>query len=86
MLLLMPAYLFKFHRFFNAVSLLTHLAPKGDTARTLNSKFRQQYFIFLLIAEGAVSLMEVENKDYGRSSGVTDPFGNVWWITSVTEK
>lgn len=32
---------------------------------------------------GASVLMEVEDKDYGRSGGITDPFGNTWWITSV---
>lgn len=31
----------------------------------------------------AVSLMELSDKHYGRTCGVTDPFGNVWWITSV---
>lgn len=35
------------------------------------------------IEHGASSLMELNNKDYGRTCGVTDPFGNVWWITSV---
>lgn len=34
------------------------------------------------IAEGATSLMKPADQDYGRSAGVTDPFGNVWWITS----
>jgi uncharacterized glyoxalase superfamily protein PhnB len=32
---------------------------------------------------GATSVMELADKDYGRSGGVQDPFGNVWWITSV---
>lgn len=32
---------------------------------------------------GAVSLMGMSDQDYGRTCGVTDPFGNVWWITSV---
>jgi uncharacterized glyoxalase superfamily protein PhnB len=31
---------------------------------------------------GAVSLQEPEDKHYGRSCGVEDPFGNAWWITS----
>lgn len=26
---------------------------------------------------------EPSDKDYGRACGVTDPFGNTWWITSV---
>jgi PhnB protein len=33
--------------------------------------------------QGAVTLMGLSNQDYGRTCGVTDPFGNVWWITSV---
>lgn len=32
---------------------------------------------------GATSRMELSNQDYGRTCGVTDPFGNVWWITSI---
>ncbi|KAF2515633.1 VOC family protein [Flavobacterium foetidum] len=35
------------------------------------------------IENGASSLMELVDKDYGRTCGITDPFGNVWWITSV---
>ncbi len=37
------------------------------------------------IKNGATSIMEPADQDYGRSCGVTDPFGNVWWITSVSE-
>ena len=32
---------------------------------------------------GAESVMEPADKDYGRSCGVLDPFGNTWWITSL---
>jgi uncharacterized glyoxalase superfamily protein PhnB len=35
------------------------------------------------IASGAITVMELSDQDYGRTCGVTDPFGNVWWITSV---
>ena len=35
------------------------------------------------LEEGATSLTEISDQDYGRTGGVTDPFGNVWWITSV---
>lgn len=35
------------------------------------------------IAAGATSIFPPENKDYGRSGGVTDPFGNTWWITQL---
>jgi PhnB protein len=34
---------------------------------------------------GATTIMEMADQNYGRSGGVTDSFGNVWWITSVTE-
>ena len=37
----------------------------------------------LAIDAGAVTIMELSDQDYGRTCGVTDPFGNVWWITSV---
>ncbi|HVW96476.1 MAG TPA: VOC family protein [Mucilaginibacter sp.] len=32
---------------------------------------------------GATKVMEPADQPYGRSAGVTDPFGNTWWITSV---
>ncbi len=35
------------------------------------------------LENGAASLMDLSNQDYGRTCGVTDPFGNTWWITSV---
>jgi PhnB protein len=35
------------------------------------------------LANGATTVMPPADQDYGRSCGVTDPFGNVWWITSV---
>lgn len=35
------------------------------------------------LKNGAVTIMEPADQDYGRSCGVTDPSGNVWWITSV---
>lgn len=38
------------------------------------------------IASGATTVMELSNQDYGRTCGVTDLFGNVWWITSVTKR
>ncbi|SHM01583.1 VOC family protein [Flavobacterium chilense] len=37
------------------------------------------------LENGAVSLMGLSNQEYGRTCGVTDPFGNVWWITSVNQ-
>ena len=35
------------------------------------------------VAAGGKVIMPVEDKDYGRSGGVQDQFGNIWWITSV---
>lgn len=38
------------------------------------------------IEAGATSMREPENQFYGdRSGGVTDPFGNQWWISTHVE-
>jgi PhnB protein len=34
------------------------------------------------LQQGATSLMPPADQPYGRSSGVKDPFGNTWWITT----
>ena len=34
---------------------------------------------------GAMAIMPIEDKDYGRTSGVKDPQGNTWWITQNLE-
>jgi PhnB protein len=34
------------------------------------------------LAAGATLIMEVEDKPYGRSGGVKDPFGLDWWVCS----
>jgi uncharacterized glyoxalase superfamily protein PhnB len=36
------------------------------------------------LKSGATTILPPEDKDYGRSCGVNDPFGNGWWITSIT--
>ena len=33
--------------------------------------------------KGAEVLTPMADKNYGRTGGVKDPFGNTWWITSV---
>jgi PhnB protein len=33
--------------------------------------------------QGATNLMALSDQEYGRTCGITDPFGNVWWITSI---
>lgn|SRR4030095_1208752 len=35
------------------------------------------------LKNGASTVLDPQNKSYGRSCGVTDPFGNIWWITSI---
>ena len=35
------------------------------------------------IDAGATIVMDLSNQDYGRTCGVKDPTGNVWWITSA---
>jgi len=34
------------------------------------------------LANGATVVVELADKDYGRTGGVKDPFGNTWWITT----
>ena len=34
------------------------------------------------IGEGANTVMELSDQEYGRTCGVKDPFGNTWWITT----
>lgn len=38
----------------------------------------------LALAHGAKTMMEPADQNYGRGCGVEDPFGNTWWITSVS--
>ena len=35
------------------------------------------------LTNGGAMVTELSDQPYGRSGGVMDPFGNVWWITSV---
>ena len=35
------------------------------------------------IKAGASIINEMADQSYGRSGGVQDPFGNIWWITSA---
>lgn len=35
------------------------------------------------LGAGATVVMELSTQDYGRTGGITDPYGNTWWITSV---
>ncbi len=39
----------------------------------------------MALDNGATIAMELSDQDYGRTCGVTDPFGNVWWITSLPQ-
>ncbi|MEJ5960924.1 VOC family protein [Pedobacter immunditicola] len=35
------------------------------------------------LANGAFSIMEPADQNYGRSAGIKDPFGNIWWLTTA---
>jgi uncharacterized glyoxalase superfamily protein PhnB len=37
----------------------------------------------LALEKGASSIMKPADQPYGRSGGITDPYGNIWWITSA---
>lgn len=35
------------------------------------------------LQSGATIIMELSDQSYGRTCGVSDTFGNIWWITSL---
>ncbi len=35
------------------------------------------------IVAGATVVMELSDRDYGRTCGIKDPCGNTWWITAI---
>lgn len=35
------------------------------------------------VKNGCTVIDELAERDYGHSAGVRDPFGNVWWLTSM---
>jgi PhnB protein len=35
------------------------------------------------LANGAESLQAIADRDYGKSAGIKDAFGNVWWLTEI---
>jgi len=37
----------------------------------------------IAVEAGAKILTELSDQPYGRSGGVTDPFGNSWWFVSI---
>ncbi|MCH5714916.1 VOC family protein [Niabella hibiscisoli] len=37
----------------------------------------------IAVANSATIVNELADQDYGRSGGIEDPFGNVWWVTSM---
>lgn len=39
--------------------------------------------VALAVENGAIIVNELADQDYGRSGGIEDPFGNVWWVTSM---
>jgi PhnB protein len=37
------------------------------------------------LANGATSLQAIAERDYGKSAGIKDAFGNVWWLTEMAK-
>ncbi len=37
------------------------------------------------IDNGATVVTPIADQSYGRSGGVKDPFGNTWWVTSISK-
>lgn len=38
------------------------------------------------LTNGAISVMGLSDQDYGRTCGIKDPCGNVWWVTTIIAK
>lgn len=38
------------------------------------------------LANGAILLQELADRDYGRGGGFADAFGNHWWVNTPVEK
>ncbi len=55
--------------------------PKTSNLFVYVEKADQAYETAL--QNGAISVQEPSDKEYGRACGVTGPTGNTWWITSV---
>lgn len=37
----------------------------------------------LALLNGSTLVNEIEDQEFGRSGGFKDPWGNVWWVTSL---
>ena len=57
------------------------VVPKDDDIFTSEAFFAQPGAYKKALAAGASSMMEPNDRGYGRTCGITDPFGNVWWLT-----
>jgi PhnB protein len=55
--------------------------PRGATLMVYVENADESYK--KAIEEGSEIIRELSDQEYGRSGGVTDPFGITWWITSV---
>jgi PhnB protein len=38
------------------------------------------------LVHGAASLQDIAERDYGKSAGIKDTFGNVWWLTEMPKQ
>jgi PhnB protein len=38
------------------------------------------------LTNGATSLQELADRDYGKSAGFQDSFGNQWWVTQYSNE
>src|SRR5262245_29363369 len=56
-------------------------AHKGSPVQTFLYVDRADRVYERVTAAGATTVMPVENKHYGCTCGVTDPFSLTWWIT-----
>jgi PhnB protein len=76
--------------------MITDDAPQFEFMRTLQDFGGSAVHMFLYVEDadalasralnaGAKVIMEMDDKPYGRTGGVRDPFGLIWWITTPPE-
>src|SRR4030095_15933617 len=80
----------------NSPMMITGECPQWPEMRSVEAHGGSPVHIFLYVdnvdelfqkatGAGAKTVMPVEDKDYGRTCGVKDPFELTWWITQHRE-
>jgi PhnB protein len=78
----------------DSMLMLTEESPAYPEMKSVQARGGSPVHLFLYlddvdsfaakaVAAGASVIMELANKEYGRTGGLKDPFGLTWWITTA---